>query len=733
MENKDILNYFKNKLANKKEESTNNVINEEKEMRRKLREERKAIRNNKDLVETFKDLYVLNYNTKVLISLEDREGNKKYITKNILDKQGNVAFNVEQGVIKHLNGENILGVFANEAPEYTKFICFDVDTKEKVYLDTLIHVLKNNYNVQEENLLVSYSGNKGYHVDLFFNKNEYGMFPKVGTAQLFYYRVVKDVQDELLSNEQKLTVNIDKIIEFRPTSKQGCKLPLGVHFKTGNYCNLFKTSEAVEEVTKEEVVEKLQSVVKLNIEELFKTSIFFVREIIKIRKEIEKSRILANRDKDLDVIGLIKTIKNKKDEIQKDNSLTKEQKLEKATELKDVVEMTLEDVELTEVENIEISNITTPFEEDLEGKKEYLALTPMCEKVLRRRKLISVGTRHEVMSSLIRYYKIKGTEESVYLPILESILGNSVDKMETPLEKAIEKLHNLNQVMKVKNPFFSKLESIKLTKEDIDTLVLISKNFKLTFAEKSMLILFVRVAKVSGKKVFEASYKLIQAYKEGKSNNKEIKKIITNLHNMGLITHINKDCNDKGFDKYGQFTIESNKFKLNFDITTDNGEHHILGNTDFNLAVNSIYSKSIITKVLTKYARLKLKVKGVELYNDICQGLTLETVIINNTVYSLNNEPVALKEKVEAVTSNVISLYSNDVKYNFNTQNIKSQQENHVNVINSNKLLSKYNNKMGTLLTSFSSIKKGIYKIIEKDLCQSYLNLIPKIHNSIRM
>lgn len=107
---------------------------------------------------------------------------------------------------------------------FTNFICFDID-KGKKLAERLIEVLKTKYGLEDNEMLVSFSGSKGYHVDIFFEKP--ALFKKVKS---FYKQVIVDVG----CSEQD--------IEFRPTPGQGVKLPLSYHRKTGKRCILLSTS-----------------------------------------------------------------------------------------------------------------------------------------------------------------------------------------------------------------------------------------------------------------------------------------------------------------------------------------------------------------------------------------------------------------------------------------------------------------------------------------------------------
>ena len=147
-----------------------------------------------------------------------------FIVKNGLNliQQDIVQYQVHH-VRNHLQGHYTLGVFAGEI--FTKFLCFDVDVKDPqlakwtVYklVDTLQEV-----GIPGEFIYISTSGNKGYHVELFFNK------PVFNTHIKQFYLMV-------LNYAELLNIDYGKV-ELGPTHTQGVKLPLGKHFVTNRIC-----------------------------------------------------------------------------------------------------------------------------------------------------------------------------------------------------------------------------------------------------------------------------------------------------------------------------------------------------------------------------------------------------------------------------------------------------------------------------------------------------------------
>lgn len=126
-------------------------------------------------------------------------------------------------VRNHLQGHYTLGVFAGEI--FTKFICFDVDVKDPQLAKWTVYKLVNTLQevgIPGEFIYISTSGNKGFHVEIFFNK------PVFNTDIKQFYLMV-------LNYAELLNIDYGKV-ELRPTHTQGVKIPLGKHFVTNRIC-----------------------------------------------------------------------------------------------------------------------------------------------------------------------------------------------------------------------------------------------------------------------------------------------------------------------------------------------------------------------------------------------------------------------------------------------------------------------------------------------------------------
>jgi|GEM_PF-1450007 len=166
----------------------------------------------KEIIQKINDLYIL-YRKKWLKF--DETGYKTITSISISDKAEQVK--------NHLQGHYTLGVFADEI--FTKFICFDVDVKDPQMAKWTVYKLVNTLQelgILGEYIYISTSGNKGYHVEIFFNK------PVFNTDIKQFYLMV-------LNYAELLNIDYGKV-ELRPTHTQGVKLPLGKHFTTNRIC-----------------------------------------------------------------------------------------------------------------------------------------------------------------------------------------------------------------------------------------------------------------------------------------------------------------------------------------------------------------------------------------------------------------------------------------------------------------------------------------------------------------
>lgn len=150
--------------------------------------------------------------------------NKSSYIEQYKNKKGEVKYTHHKrkitldDLVDHVEQRRTLGVVTDPTTGLTNFMAFDVDTKDKAYDDTLelVELLVNFYGIDKEYVTVSFSGNKGYHVELFFD-------------EAIQWQALEPFYEEVLLKLGKTK----KEIELRPTAN-GLKLPLSTHRKTDN-------------------------------------------------------------------------------------------------------------------------------------------------------------------------------------------------------------------------------------------------------------------------------------------------------------------------------------------------------------------------------------------------------------------------------------------------------------------------------------------------------------------
>ena len=133
-------------------------------------------------------------------------------------------------IYHHLDGRITMSVFGGKMD--TVFSTFDVDEPDPDLVRRVMDKLAE-LGVPRERMYVSTSGNKGYHIDIFYDKPIY----KASGERLYKY-VMKD--PELAGRK----------VEYFPTGGRCIKIPLGVNLKTGRRCWYLdlETLEPIEDI-----------------------------------------------------------------------------------------------------------------------------------------------------------------------------------------------------------------------------------------------------------------------------------------------------------------------------------------------------------------------------------------------------------------------------------------------------------------------------------------------------
>lgn len=137
----------------------------------------------------------------------------------------------------HLRGKSTVGTFAGQY--FTKLITFDVDFRDVEVAKWVTYKLTATLDsVGIRSYLISFSGSKGYHVEVFLSK----ALP-VESARRFHEFII-------------ITADLSGIeggeVEYRPSSTQGVKIPLGYHQKTGAFCGYCRIEDGLRVMDAEE-------------------------------------------------------------------------------------------------------------------------------------------------------------------------------------------------------------------------------------------------------------------------------------------------------------------------------------------------------------------------------------------------------------------------------------------------------------------------------------------------
>lgn len=181
--------------------------------------------------------YYITYRKKYLIQNKDKEG---YTTVNATFNNWNLK--------QHIKGNKTYGIFVNKV---SKFLTFDIDLKvkgkeweqyHKWILYKVIDVL------QEEGLgqylNISFSGSKGYHIDIIFDSPV-----KTTVLKQFGEYIIKTYELDNIMVDNKVIAEV----ELRGYNNQGVKLPLGLNQKTNKY--MYYLNENLEPVTQKKLLE----------------------------------------------------------------------------------------------------------------------------------------------------------------------------------------------------------------------------------------------------------------------------------------------------------------------------------------------------------------------------------------------------------------------------------------------------------------------------------------------
>lgn len=165
---------------------------------------------------------------------------------------GDLKSNKYEILKRHLQSKQTIGVLCHT---HSKFICFDCDfgmDKENCGLTKwitykIINVLQE-FGIDQEYINVALSGNKGYHILLFFDdiisfKQMEFLYDLV--LESIYYTIDYDTLSIIHSNWKYTLEQLKSKIELRPKPNLGVKLELSIHQVTKNKCYFCDTNNLI--------------------------------------------------------------------------------------------------------------------------------------------------------------------------------------------------------------------------------------------------------------------------------------------------------------------------------------------------------------------------------------------------------------------------------------------------------------------------------------------------------
>jgi len=154
----------------------------------------------------------------------------------------------DSNIKKHLQQEYAISVYGVQ--EGSRFLCFDVDAGGLDTVRELVTAIEST-GIDRKDIHISFSGSKGYHVELFFDD-------LVSHACLLMYFKTA-LSAVMFSDTSK--------IECRPTAKMAIKLPLSKHHKTEKMC-WYLDQETLREIPSHDYLFGIEPMDALSFQEL---------------------------------------------------------------------------------------------------------------------------------------------------------------------------------------------------------------------------------------------------------------------------------------------------------------------------------------------------------------------------------------------------------------------------------------------------------------------------------
>lgn len=498
------------------------------------------------IIDKIYSLYITNTDKWVKLS----ESTLQYST---IEKKADYFRQFNRGDIKrHLDGRDTIGIFPLK--NCSKFLIFDVDAYYSQYdaieiASNIKHVLEGYF--PKEEIHITYSGNKGYHVELFFDK----------------LVAIKDLQElfnivlDEINIEEYAGINVEIRPELKGIDGRGIKLPLGINHKNqmgNNYC--YFIGEDLEPVENE--IEYILNIKKSDnsiVDEM-------IRNYSNISLKSDKNGKLNNRD---EVKDSIKEIKDNFNEINSE-SINKVVSDCSIAGIKNYFDNGL--IEIGTRHNISFLIALYLKEQGYDINENQEILLEWSMKQVERG--MSNGNNNEIIRD------IKNILNGVY----------SRDKN--------YHLSRLRKEIYITQDDLNKLEALNMLGKGIGVKVI--SHQKILY---SMIIHAKRYSHENGQ--FYMTYDQIQEVTDIKSRN-SICKCISELGEWGYINIIARNVKEEGSKKNSP-----NQYCIKFNDNKDEYIYNVCSNKEvdkncFYNMINEVYSKDTIDKVVTRSVKSKI-------------------------------------------------------------------------------------------------------------------------------
>jgi hypothetical protein len=121
-------------------------------------------------------------------------------------------------IMKHLRQETTIGIYS--VSEKSSFLTFDIDEDNLDYVESIYNNLRC-FEIEDNQILMSYSGNKGYHITIFFS------YPISKQRLRKLFNIILR-ESNLFGDKRE---NGADVIESRGVTDQGVKLPFSINRK----------------------------------------------------------------------------------------------------------------------------------------------------------------------------------------------------------------------------------------------------------------------------------------------------------------------------------------------------------------------------------------------------------------------------------------------------------------------------------------------------------------------